>query len=197
MQPTEVVARELLGCTLHRRWKNGRTFSARIAETEAYLGLNDPASHAYKGETLRNKSMFAEGGIFYVYLIYGMYYCVNVVTQPKGVGEAVLIRALQPLDGSKDPEIMGPGRLCRYLDITKQKFDGVPCDGDELWIEREVKHPKFDVDKLESAGRVGLNPKLGEAVLWKLRFHLPEMSTVKAKSVKKKKTKTVKMRGVY
>ena len=135
LQSTETIARELLGCTLHRRLKNGRVQVYRIAETEAYLGPIDPAAHSFKGETKRTKSMFQEGGIFYVYLIYGMYYCLNVVTQKKGFGEAVLIRALQPLDGSKDSSLMGPGKLCRELDIDK-RFDGAPCDGEELWIEK-------------------------------------------------------------
>jgi len=166
---TKAIAQKLLGCQLHRRLPDGKIFSAQIAETEAYLGRRDPASHSFRGPTARNRSMFLEGGHFYVYLIYGMYHCLNVVTGPKDHGEAVLIRALKPLDGSA--AILGPGRLCRELKIDRS-LDGSHFLHEGLWLSRG-KTPR----RIERAPRIGLNERLGPCVSWKLRFYLPGHST--------------------
>src|SRR5688572_21637522 len=104
--------------------------AARIVETEAYLGPNDPASHARRGlRSQRNASMYRDGGIAYVYFTYGMYYCLNVVTQEEETPEAVLIRAGQPLEGMglmkrnrskarREFDLMnGPGKLCQAMQI--------------------------------------------------------------------------------
>jgi DNA-3-methyladenine glycosylase len=126
-QDTVNVARQLLGCFFLHEEQKGTTVG-RIVETEAYLA-DDPASHAFRGKTPRNAVMFGPAGNVYVYFIYGRYYCVNVVTGTEGVGEAVLLRALEPIAGI---ELMqqrrhtsnlwqlcsGPGKLTQAMDIT-------------------------------------------------------------------------------
>ena len=126
---TSVVARELLGAVLETRAAEGVT-SARIVETEAYVGPDDPACHAAAGLTPRTKHLFGPPGIAYVYLIYGMYWCVNAVTREEGHGSAVLVRAVAPLDGeplmqrrrpnarTRHDLTNGPGKLCLALGIT-------------------------------------------------------------------------------
>lgn len=112
-RPTLTVAQELLGKILI--FKN---FKGMITETEAYFGFDDPASHAAKGLTPRNQIMFKKAGFAYVYLIYGMYHCLNVVTEKKGFAAAVLIRGIQLLNASQ-LLLDGPGKLCKHLGITK------------------------------------------------------------------------------
>jgi DNA-3-methyladenine glycosylase len=139
---TSTVARELLGHILVSKNSEGMT-SGRIVETEAYL-QNDPACHAAKGVTKRNRAMFGPPGCAYIYLIYGMYYCFNVVTREQGIGEAVLIRALEPLDGielmkkrrgrGKLTELCsGPGRLVQAMGIDKD-LNGQDLTGNGLFI---------------------------------------------------------------
>jgi len=111
------VAPDLLGCALARRFSDGRVVTGMITEVEAYLP-DDPACHAHRGPTPRNAAMFLAGGHAYVYFIYGMHFCVNVVTGPAGRGEAVLLRALC-VDGLPVARTTGPGRLCRALDIDR------------------------------------------------------------------------------
>lgn len=110
LRPTVQVAQDLLGKRLIFQ-----SFSGTIIETEAYHQDNDPACHAYKGITPRNAPMFGPAGRSYVYFIYGMYHCLNIVTEPEGIAAAVLIRGLK----IEDKILNGPGKLCRHLKITK------------------------------------------------------------------------------
>jgi DNA-3-methyladenine glycosylase len=116
-RPTEAVARELLGKVLVRK-VGRRELRARVVEVEAYLGERDGASHARHGPTPRAALMFGPPGFLYVYLIYGMYHCMNFITETDGVAGAVLIRAAEPLGGGDHGELRGPGKLCRGLGIT-------------------------------------------------------------------------------
>ena len=130
LNDTITVAKNLLGKIIV---KNTSHFclKAKIVETEAYLGYEDPACHAYRKLTKRNKPMFEKGGISYVYFIYGNYYCFNVVTEDKGVGAAVLLRAVEPIDGieymrqnrnypDKDCDLSnGPAKFCMAFGINK------------------------------------------------------------------------------
>lgn len=126
------VARDLLGRVICRRLPEGPILRGRIVEVEAYDGPSDRASHAHRGPTRRNAPMFEAGGIAYVYLIYGVHHCLNIVTGEKGYPAAVLIRAAEPpLDGLS---ATGPGRLCRAFRIDRA-FDGCSLVGRELWLE--------------------------------------------------------------
>ncbi len=116
-RPTEEVARDLLGKILLRH-HDGRPHAGRIVEVEAYLGAHDLACHSARGKTPRTAVMFGPGGRAYVYMIYGMYHCLNVVTEPEGSPCAVLIRALEPL-APLPGSVSGPGRLCRTLAIDR------------------------------------------------------------------------------
>lgn len=115
----ETVGRALLGCVLVRT-VDGVRRRARITETEAYLGPHDLASHSSKGRTARNATMWGPPGRTYVYLIYGMHHCLNVVTGSgtKDRGQAVLLRAAEPLDGWA-ADLRGPGRLARAFGVTR------------------------------------------------------------------------------
>jgi DNA-3-methyladenine glycosylase len=117
-RPTIAVARDLLGKVLVRR-VGRRERRARIVEVEAYLGERDAASHARHGPTPRAAIMFGPPGFVYVYLIYGMYHCMNFITETDGVAGAVLIRAAEPLDaGVAARAYSGPGKLCAGLAVT-------------------------------------------------------------------------------
>lgn len=123
------LAKSLLGCILVNETPEGRT-AGIIVEVESYLGKNDPASHAFRGLTESNRVMFGPPGRAYIYFIYGMYFCLNVSAAPDGVGEGVLLRALEPMDGIELMEkrtgsenvrrlCNGPGKLTRAMGIDK------------------------------------------------------------------------------
>jgi len=115
---TILVARDLLGKHLVHR-SGGRERIGRIVEVEAYLGPHDLAAHSSKGLTDRTKVMFGPPGHAYVYLIYGMYHCMNVVTEPEGKAAAVLLRAIEPMQ-EVSGRTQGPGLLCRAMDIDRR-----------------------------------------------------------------------------
>ena len=117
-QETAIVAKALLGHHLVHRVK-GVERVGKIVETEAYLGQHDLASHSSKGRTKRTETMFGPPGYAYVYLIYGMYHCFNVVTEFAGIGAAVLIRAVEPIANISD-RACGPGLLCKAMMIDRQ-----------------------------------------------------------------------------
>jgi len=144
-RPAPEVAPNLLGQILVREL-DGRRLAGRIVEVEAYLGPEDAASHAFRGPTPRNRSMFGPPGRAYVYLIYGMHHCLNIVTGPEGEGQAVLIRALEPLEGVDvmrarrgpvpDRQLTnGPGKLCQALAIDRRLDGHDLCLGETLWLE--------------------------------------------------------------
>lgn len=125
-RPAETVARELLGCYLVRR-VNGGTVRLRIVETEAYVGPHDRACHAAKGRTARTEVMFGSPGRFYIYLVYGMHWMLNVVTGPEGYPAAVLIRGV---DG-----IEGPARVTRRLAVTRVLNGERAVRSTGMWFE--------------------------------------------------------------
>jgi DNA-3-methyladenine glycosylase len=134
-RPALVVAPELLGMHLVHLQEGGRRVG-RIVETEAYQGPEDLAAHSAGGRrTARTEVMFGAPGHAYVYLIYGMWNCLNVVTAAQGTPHAVLLRAVEPVGGLGGPG-WGPGLLCRALDVDRRLNGADLCAGAQLWLER-------------------------------------------------------------
>ena len=188
-KPTLNVAKELLGKVLHYKVRGTDNRGAgapknrnseislqgRIIETEAYL-KNDKACHASRGMTPRNAPMFGKPGVSYVYFTYGMHYCFNVVTQPEGIAEAVLIRAVEPMNGI---EIMkknrklenlktenltnGPAKLCQAFGIDK-KLNQVDLTKGDFVIKKDGFKPK----SIQKAIRIGI--KLDADKLWRFYY---------------------------
>lgn len=154
-RPTVEVARDLLGRRLVCR-VDGEERAGRIVETEAYVGADDLACHASKGRTRRTEIMFGPPGFAYVYLIYGMYHCLNAVAERVNFPAAVLIRALEP-ESSVEGRTDGPGRLCRALSIDRS-LNGADLAGDRLRIEagdRPAGEPP-PYDAIATGPRVGV-----------------------------------------
>lgn len=179
-RPAEVVARELLGCVLISTVGALRT-AGRIVETEAYVGPHDPASHAAEriGRTARNEAMYGVPGIAYIYRIYGVHWCLNAVTDARDYPAAVLIRALEPIEGLEvmrrrrhnparalhDRELCsGPGRLAAALALDGT-LDRHHLDQPPLWIERGAPVAEADI---AATSRIGIT----RAADWPLRFHV-------------------------
>jgi DNA-3-methyladenine glycosylase len=173
-RPAEVVARELLGARLVSE-VGGVRVAGEIVETEAYTGPEDAASHAHErfGRTPRNDPMFGLAGTAYVYLIYGMHWCINVVTGPVGHPAAVLLRAARPVEGTgyarerrpgrPDRELMrGPGNLARALGVDRAQ-NRLPMDRPPLWLEPGTVVP-------DEAVAVGPRIGISRAVEAPLRF---------------------------
>ena len=153
------VARNLLGKNLCRRLPDGRIIKSMITETEAYRGFDDKASHASKGRTKRTEVMFAPAGAIYVYLIYGMYHCLNIVTEKKDYPAAVLIRGVEGANG--------PGRVCRYFKIDRDLNGKII--GKDLWFED--RGAKISKSKILKTARIGV-AYAGESKDWLWRFVL-------------------------
>ncbi len=160
------VARELVGAWIARRWR-GRWYGARLVETEAYLGPTDRAAHSFGGRrTARIEPMYADGGHLYVFLVYGMHHCANVVTRREGVAEAVLLRAAEPPAGAPSRLLAGPGKLCRALGITV-RHSGLDTLADSpIRIFLAPRHRL----SLGVSPRVGVD-YAGDAKEWPLRFY--------------------------
>jgi DNA-3-methyladenine glycosylase len=149
---TLAVARALIG--VHLVHDDGRERRAgRIVETEAYLGPRDLAAHSARGRTARTEVMFGPAAHAYVYFIYGFWNCLNVVTGPPGVPHAVLLRALEPLDGLKE-RTSGPGLLCRALRIDR-RLNGADLRGEVLWLE--PPSPGAPRARIARATRIGVD----------------------------------------
>ena len=165
-RPAETVARDLLGRLLVHATPDG-TRIGRIVEVEAYLGPGDLAAHTSRGRTARTKAMFGPPGHAYVYLIYGMHHCMNVVTGPEGSGTAVLLRALAPVQGL-DASTSGPGRLCRAMGISRDHY-GIDLCGDTLWLASDDAPLPADI---ATSPRIGVD-YAGERAAKPLRFYIP------------------------
>ena len=181
------VAPELLGLTLVHITNEGIT-KGKIVEVEAYMGTKDRAAHSYSGKpTKRTKVMFEHCGHAYVYLIYGMHYCMNVVSNEIDTPEAVLIRALEPIEGI---ELMtkrrndrplkqlcnGPGKSCSAMGINKEN-NGMDLTGDKLYIERPKERDKFTIEKSK---RINIDyAKEAKDFLWRYTIKDSEFVSVK------------------
>jgi DNA-3-methyladenine glycosylase len=188
----ELVARELLGKLLRHKYK-GEWLSGRIVEVEAYLGLDDPASHAFIGQTERNRILFGPPGVAYVYLVYGMYYCLNASCLPAGHPGGVLFRAIEPLEGVKTmarlrglPEGSrafqisgGPGRLCQALGIARELHNGV--DMTRRGSTLQVIDDGYHVSRVDVTPRIGIQ-KAAELPLRFLITSEPRYRSGKAKT---------------
>jgi DNA-3-methyladenine glycosylase len=173
-RPAAEVARDLLGAVVVSR-VDGIVTSGRIVETEAYLGYEDPASHAWRGRrNAQNAGIYSKPGSWYVYRSYGIHWCANLVCAPEGLGAAVLIRALEPLEGVEEMRIRrkwsgepwklsdGPGKLCQALGIAKA-MDGVLMRLSEVVVRSGRRLPDRAVH---------MTPRIGitRAADWPLRF---------------------------
>ena len=162
-QPTVKVAKELLGKYLIVCREN-QFQVGKITETEAYVGPQDKASHASRGKTDRNKIMWGPPGQLYVYFVYGMYYCLNVVTEKEGYPAAVLIRGLEPVFGIRG-KTDGPGKICRELKITTKDTGLDITKSYEIYIKDIGERPK----EIIAAPRIGVD-YAGEWAKRKWRF---------------------------
>jgi DNA-3-methyladenine glycosylase len=166
-RPPDIVARALLGKLITHEYR-GEPLTGRIVEVEAYLGLNDPASHAFVGRTARNAVLFGPPGIAYVYFIYGMHYCLNVSCLPDGQPGGVLFRALIPIDGIATMSMLrglqsnasakqltgGPGKLCQALGITRDAQNGI--DVTQPSSALRIMDDGYRTRSIEATPRIGI-----------------------------------------
>lgn len=163
-QPTLLVAKQLLGKYLVVKDKN-QLLSGKIVETEAYIGEDDLACHAAKGRTPRSETLYGQAGTVYVYLIYGMYYCLNIVTEKPDFPAAVLIRAIEPITGIETMKKLrhqtnllnltsGPGKLCQAFGIDKT-FNRQNIFANKIFIEDHNENLK--PTEIVSSKRIGVD----------------------------------------
>ncbi|MCK5084482.1 MAG: DNA-3-methyladenine glycosylase [Candidatus Pacebacteria bacterium] len=175
-QSTTEIAKQLLGKFLCRKI-NGKIYIGKIVETEAYLGKKDLACHTSKGKTKRNEVMFGSAGHAYIYFIYGMYHCFNVVTEEENNPCAVLVRALEPINIPRRrntrfciPTTNGPAKLCREFQVDKKLNGHNLTLGEKLWIENG---DTIKPNQIKRSKRVGVD----YAGIWKdrlLRFYIKD-----------------------
>lgn len=174
-RPTLQVARDLLGKKLVR-WEGSARLAGMIVETEAYCGRLDSACHAHRGMTRRNAMMFGKPGHAYVYFTYGMHYLVNIVTEEEGNPCAVLLRAIEPLEGIEQMQLNrggrsknlvdGPAKLCQALNIDIL-FNGLNLtSGERLWVENYKNIPEREVCRTPRIG-IGYAQKKDRDALWR------------------------------
>lgn len=184
------LSRKLLGKVLCRKTESG-VLKARIVETEAYMGQGDKAAHASKGKTDRTEVLFEDGGRTYIYLIYGMYCCLNISANIKDTPDCVLIRALEPIDGisqmckNRNTDKVfnlcsGPGKLCQALQLSKQD-NATDLTGDRIWIEDDG----FAVGEIAASKRINID-YAEEAIDFLWRFYIPDSKYLSVKERKRK-----------
>lgn len=144
-RPTICVAKDLLGCFLVRR-RGRKEIAAVITEVEAYAGPNDKASHASRGKTKRTQVMFGPPGRWYVYMVYGMHHCLNIVTEREGYPAALLIRSVAG--------VSGPGRVCRYFRVDTRFNAAAAGKKTGLWIEK--RGVKINPRRIGRGKRIGV-----------------------------------------
>jgi len=185
-RPADVVGPDLLGRYLIRE-SEGERVVARLVEVEAYLGADDPASHAFRGPTARNAAMFLDGGHAYVYFVYGMHYCVNVVCGRVGLAHAVLLRAAEIVEGESvaiarrglaadaAPRLVagGPARLCQALGIDRT-LDGASLRGGPLRLAAGEPPAGRAIVR---GSRIGVDYS-GAARRWPLRFGIAKSAAL-------------------
>ncbi len=182
--PPEQVAPRLLGKVLARRTASG-VLAGRIVEAEAYLGPHneppDPAAHAYRGPTPRNRVLFGRAGHAYIYSIYGRYFCMNISCETEGRAGCVLVRALEPVAGADQMArhrglapgaaarqlTSGPSRLCQALGLTRLKHNGLDLLDPASTLQ--LRDDGYPVPEVLVTARIGVH----EAADWPLRFALP------------------------
>ncbi len=190
LQPTLHVAKELLGKIIIRKLGD-QILAGKIVETEAYIGEDDPACHAFGSMTPRNKIMYLPGGHAYVYFTYGMHYCFNVVTEREGFPAAVLIRAVEPIEGielmkkfRKTDKVYdltnGPAKFCQAFKIDKS-LNGASLLDDEIFIVESANNVQF---KIGRSSRIGVKSGLDKK--WRF-FIIANLFVSKAKPIKNKK----------
>lgn len=176
------TARDILGKYIVYHSPNGK-LSARIVEVEAYIGKGDPACHAAQGKTKRNEVMFGRAGFSYIYMIYGMYNCLNFVTEKDGFPAAILLRAAEPDEGVKimknnnlkkkqERILSGPGLFCKAFGLTREQ-NGLDLTKEKLYLESRNSN-KIEIVQ---TGRIGISD--GKELLW--RFYDKNSSAVSRK----------------